>query len=392
MWKQEGYEREYSGRIEALREKMKDSGVEVALILQNVDRFYFSGTLQDGVLMIPYENEPVLFIRRSHKRAEEESYIKNIVEIRGLRDVRDYTVDGGFNIGSIGIEMDTVPVSIFNRLKELFPGSNFIDISDCIKDLRMVKSDIEQMFLFEAGARINTVLHELSFIICEDVTEYELHRALTEILVRSGSLQYGRVRAFNMEVISNYIMSGDNASRFSFLNSATAGGKGISSAFPAGAGFDRIQKGRPLVVDMLFNFNGYYCDCTRIFSLGKPEVHFIRAHNLSIKIHEIFIEGIEKGMSIKNIWDNAEAIVNRENLEKNFMPALGFFGHGIGLELDEKPFIHPGNNEQIINGSVVAVEPKFVFDDGVVGVENTYIIRNERAISTTGFEENIWIL
>ena len=392
MKRQEEFEHEYMGRIEKLRKRLEKSDVEISLIVQNVDRFYFTGTIQDGVLLLPREGEPVLFIRRSYERANEECYLKNVVKIRGFKDIHEYILDNNLKHGVIGVEMDTVPVSIFNRLRYFFDKSVFRDISEEIKDLRMIKSDIEQMFLFEAGARIDTVLDELSLSISDSITEYEIHRILTETLVRSGSLQYGRVRAFNMEVISNYVMCGENATRLSFLNSASAGGKGISRAFPAGASFDKIQKGKPLLVDMLYNFEGYFCDCTRIFSIGKPENRFLKAHEQSIRIHEIFKEGVERGFSIKGIWDDAMELVKEENLENNFMPGLGFFGHGIGLELDEKPFIYPENLENILDGSVVALEPKFIFDDGVVGVENTYVIRNGSAVSTTTLDENIWIL
>src|SRR5215475_12711052 len=43
------------------------------LILQNVDQYYLTGTLQSGVLWLPREGEPLLAVRKSYERAKIES-------------------------------------------------------------------------------------------------------------------------------------------------------------------------------------------------------------------------------------------------------------------------------------------------------------------------------
>ena len=52
-----------------------------------------------------------------------------------------------------------------------------------------------------------------------------------------------------------------------------------------------------------------------------------------------------------------------------------FFGHGVGLELDELPVLADRIEIDLVPGMVIAVEPKaFLEDVGPVGVENTYIV------------------
>jgi Xaa-Pro aminopeptidase len=54
---------------------------------------------------------------------------------------------------------------------------------------------------------------------------------------------------------------------------------------------------------------------------------------------------------------------------------VGFFGHGIGLELDELPVIGRGAKEVLATGMVVAIEPKIVFPGvGAVGIEDTMVV------------------
>jgi Xaa-Pro aminopeptidase len=54
---------------------------------------------------------------------------------------------------------------------------------------------------------------------------------------------------------------------------------------------------------------------------------------------------------------------------------VGFVGHGIGLEVDEAPFLAKGFDLPLAEGMVFALEPKFVFEGrGVVGVEDTFAV------------------
>ena len=52
-----------------------------------------------------------------------------------------------------------------------------------------------------------------------------------------------------------------------------------------------------------------------------------------------------------------------------------FIGHGIGLELNEPPFIADGHDYPLEEGMTFALEPKMVFvGEGAVGTENTYLV------------------
>jgi len=52
------------------------------VILQNVDRYYLTGTVQTGVLWFPREGEPLLAVRKSYGRAKIESSVQNIVPLK----------------------------------------------------------------------------------------------------------------------------------------------------------------------------------------------------------------------------------------------------------------------------------------------------------------------
>lgn len=52
-----------------------------------------------------------------------------------------------------------------------------------------------------------------------------------------------------------------------------------------------------------------------------------------------------------------------------------FIGHGVGIEVDEIPFIAKEAPTVLSPGMVFTLEPKFVFPgEGAVGLENTYLV------------------
>jgi methionine aminopeptidase len=51
---------------------------------------------------------------------------------------------------------------------------------------------------------------------------------------------------------------------------------------------------------------------------------------------------------------------------------IRFIGHGVGLEVDEFPFLAEGQKTRLQEGMTIALEPKMIFPGkGVVGIENT---------------------
>jgi len=72
---------------------------------------------------------------------------------------------------------------------------------------------------------------------------------------------------------------------------------------------------------------------------------------------------------------------------------IRFAGHGLGLELDEFPFIAKGQTLALEKGMMIALEPKVVFPEkGVVGIENTLLVTDNGLESLTTFSDKITIL
>ena len=70
-----------------------------------------------------------------------------------------------------------------------------------------------------------------------------------------------------------------------------------------------------------------------------------------------------------------------------------FVGHGVGLEIDEYPFIAQGQSLLLKEGMVIALEPKAIIPGkGVVGIENTHVVTQDGLRQLTTLEEQICIV
>ena len=78
---------ELSKRFRKLQVEMVTNGLDLVIMAQNADLFYFTGTVQQGLLCVPAEGEPVYMVRKDMQRARMESGLKEIVPLKSPRDV-----------------------------------------------------------------------------------------------------------------------------------------------------------------------------------------------------------------------------------------------------------------------------------------------------------------
>ena len=78
---------ELDQRIDNLKDHLTQHNIDAALILQRVDLFYFSGTIQQANLYIPSRGEPILFAIKSSERAMAESSIDRIMRLNSSKKI-----------------------------------------------------------------------------------------------------------------------------------------------------------------------------------------------------------------------------------------------------------------------------------------------------------------
>jgi len=372
-------EAEIRARIGNFQNALSSKDLDGAFVLQNVDLYYLTGTLQRSTLFVPREGPPLLMVMKSAPRARRESPLAEVIPIANRDEVWTVLQDyghGGFR--KIGLELDVLPAQQYLWFRKKLGEALLTDISHDIRRQRMIKSPYEVEQIRRAAVILDKGLREIRSFIREGMTELEVDGYLAYIARREGHMGYLRMRGWNQEMTHAHVLSGETGAMVSFCDTP-AGGSGNTPAMAQGGCFKRIRKDEPICIDYGVAVNGYVGDQTRTFVIGDLPDDLARALSCSKAILEQFEADARPGASCGGLFEAAEQLARETGFHDNFMGygegKVKFLGHGIGLEIDELPVVTPWSKKNLEPGMVVAVEPKFIFPgQGIVGMEDDFLV------------------
>ncbi len=388
---------ELEQRTGNLKNHLRKNTIDAALILQRVDLFYYSGTFQQGCLYIPADGEPILMVNKNTERARAESHIKTIEHLDSPRQIPDIIKAKGYDRpAALGLELDVLPTNLFFTYRKIFSGSQITDISLPIRLQRAVKSPYELDIMRKAAELSDRVAMRLPDVLQEGLTELELAGLIEAEARRLGHQGVTRMRLWGSEMFYGHLLSGPAGAVPSYLSSPT-GGTGASPAVAQGPSYRTIQRHEPVMLDYIFAFNGYLSDHARIYSLGALPQELMEAHAAMLEVQQMIKKIAQPGVTSGEIYDQALAKTRELGYADHFMGAgserVRFVGHGIGLEVDEFPFLAAGQKLELQADMTIALEPKLIFPgQGVVGIENTHVVTEDGLEQFGKFPDEIVII
>jgi Xaa-Pro dipeptidase len=371
---------EITRRIRGLRSALAAAGIDFAVIMQNVDMYYFTGTIQKGVLVVSVDREPIFFVEKSVERAVQQTRLP-VTPVKNNKEIRDRLAAGGLLRGRGGMELDVIPVSVYERFKDSIGFDNFVDVSPVIKELRAIKSPFEIEQIRKSGQIMSRVFAKAKHVIREGAREIDVEAELVAEGKRHGHDGSLRMRGFNQEMTIITVVSGFTGAVPSPTDVSVAG-VGPSLAFPQGSSLKRIERGLPVCIDYGGGYNGYVTDETRVFVIGTLKEMFRKPLEVSRQIIEEVITYARDGVDCTDVFRKAHDVAKKARLQDHFLGhgegQVSFIGHGLGLEINEFPVITSRHSRILREGMVFAFEPKFVFPgEGSVGIEVDLIVRTD---------------
>lgn len=368
-------EAEINRRIQTLKEKMAQAGVDGVFLTHRPDYYYFSGSGQDAWLYVALEHEPLLFVKRYLPRAVAESPLTQIVPVHSVTEIPQIIKDahGGF-AKTMGIAFDLVPVRDFRFYQSLFFGCTWQDASPMIMSCRAIKSEYELGIMQDVAKISSRVFDFIADTLEPGSRETDLAgriEAFARTQGHSGRLQTRHYRSVGFTF---HIMGGESGGQSGALDSPVCG-TGMYTAYPFGAGTRVIEKNDPVLIDLGTMAFGYHMDESRMFVAGKMAGRADAASRAAVDILFHVKDAMKPGVSMKTIFQQAVTMADKLGYGEQFLGLSGlksrFIGHGIGLELVEDPIIVKGRSAALEPGMVFAVEPKFIFKDQfAAGIES----------------------
>jgi Xaa-Pro aminopeptidase len=375
---------EVDQRIEKLRKQLEENNIGAALIVQRADLLYFAGSIQEAHLYVPVDDEPILMVFKSLDRAMAESSLSRIVPLASPKAVPVVLNQCGYKVPAVmGMELDVLPANLYFTYQKVFEEKNLVDISHLIRLVRAIKSRYEIDLMRRAAEGSDQVAAHVPELLREGMTELELAGKVEAEARKLGHQGIVRMRYWGGEVPS-------------FTRSPT-GGSGASPAVAQGPGFRPIQRHEPVMLDYVFALNGYYSDHTRIFSIGEPADELVAAHTAMLDVQALIKKEAKPGVKSGDIYELAIGRTSTLGYDKYFMGVgderIRFVGHGIGIELDEYPFLASGQTLELQENMTLALEPKLIFPGkGVVGIENTHRVTEDGLEQFGQFQDEIFVI
>ena len=131
--------------------------------------------------------------------------------------------------------------------------------------------------------------------------------------------------------------------------------------------------------------------------MGQLPDNLMKGHEAMLNLQNVIKSAAKPDVEAGDIYTLATDFVRSRGLENYFMGAddqrIRFVGHGVGLELDEFPFLAKGQKIRLQKGMTIALEPKLIFPgQGVVGIENTHVVTESGLNQLSCFEQEVIVL
>lgn len=381
-------EKEINKRIQEVQDYIIESGCDACIISSTVNLYYLRGEIFDGYMFIQPYKDPIYFIKRplNIKGA-------NIEFIRKPEQILELLPKYNIDIPKcVLLENDVMSFNFISRLQNALGTPKINNISGFLRGIRSLKSENE-LELIRHSAKIHAeVYKKIPSLYKSNMTDLDLQIEIEYLMRKNNSIGFFRSFGQNMDIFMGSLLAGDNAEEPSPFDFAL-GGKGVDPLLPLGSANTLLEIGTSVMVDMAGNYSVYLSDMSRTFSLGKLPREAIRAHQLSIDIHNHLMTSVKEGVMCSEVYKSVMKMVRKNNLEDYFMGTkqqAKFIGHGVGLEINEPPVFAEKSKDILKKNMVIALEPKFVFPKiGAVGIENTYIVNNTDLEKITICEEEI---
>ncbi len=322
-------------RLERARESMAAKGADACLVFciegsnwENV--FFLSGFRgSHSALLITMERALLVTDGRYVRQAESQSPLE--VLDQGSGGLVNFVKGLLPRIGLKKVAIEKKRISHFLALS-LAEGNLFewMDGDSFVEELRREKSIAEADLIKNAGEICSAALQETLPFFRPGVTEREIASRLD----------------FSIRMNGAESTWGDHE----FIVAS-----GLRSVLPHGTPTGKaLENGEWVTVDFGARLGGYLCDITRNVAVGRVPVEATLIHELLQKAQEEAFRLVRPGVKALEVDGAARRLIDEAGYGEAFSHGLG---HGLGLELHERPWVSRNSGDTLRTGDVITLEP-----------------------------------
>jgi Xaa-Pro aminopeptidase len=247
---------------------------------------------------------------------------------------------------SLFFEADDLTVLELKTLKKKIPVA-FKPTTGLLAQRREIKNDQEIAKIKKACEAIDMCLHDIKKLIRPGISEYEIAYKLDSWLREKG-----------YESAFAPIAAVDEHAAVPHFNTQKNGDK-------------KISRDCVILIDAGAKVNGFCSDITRMFVIGKPSNTFMKCYTNMLAVQEETIQQLGK---LKK-YSDVDGFCRKELEKVGITPHAHATGHGIGIEVHEKPYVSLYSKDSIKPHHVVTIEPgTYIHNQFGIRIEDTVLI------------------
>jgi Xaa-Pro aminopeptidase len=353
-------------RLDKLRALLDEKQLDAILVSNPPNRSWLSGFFEDD--HGPDESSGVLLVERTRAR-----FLTGIVNV----PMAEAEVGPGFEvvdwerpwpnkvgerlkgdgIAALGIEENALTVGVLDGLLEGSEGTVAVTkLGNAVDALRSVKDEAELAIIAEAIRITDEAFVAATANLQAGATERALAKRIEDLFRELGA---------EGPAFGTIVAAGPHAAR------------------PHHVPGDRpIQPGEPVIIDMGAKLRGYAADLTRTVWVGEPTEQLKAIYTIVFDANAAACAGLRAGIT----GGAADALAREPMVAAGYEEAFTHgLGHGLGIKVHEAPTARKDNEDVLLAGQVITIEPGiYVADWGGVRIEDVAVIEDTGARVLTG--------
>jgi Xaa-Pro aminopeptidase len=247
-------------------------------------------------------------------------------------------------IGLVG--KSYIPMNFFEYLSKHLPGAKFVDVTDKVDHIKVIKSPEELELIRRTAALQDAAAEHLRKTIKPGMRDFEIYAEVLYHTTLSGS---------ERQLI--LVASGPAGTMVPFL--------------PRHFQNRVVKEGDQISVLIEVNGpGGLYAELGRIFSVGKPSQELQDAFGTALEAQKLSLGMLKPGANCKDVWDANSAFLEK----KGYFAERRLYAHGQGYDLVERPLIRDDEPMKIAEGMNLTVHPNAIRQTVWAGVTDNYIV------------------
>lgn len=349
-------------RIKKIQTTLRKKGLSGAILTNHFNIYYLSSfkgvsqTEREAILIVTSKKATLITARLYQQEAVMLKSKFLDVKIASERNEINKFIKQELNFRTqtpkIGFEQQDLKVSELLEFRKILKGAKLIPAKHLIEDIRQVKTEDEIKKIEKAQLITQKAFDQITKTLKKGQTEEEIAENLVKIIKSLG----GQGLAFE-----TIVASGPNSSKPHYQT-----------------GKRQIKKDDILLLDFGAKYQNYCADLTRTIFMGKAKDEHKNIYHHVETAQKKALKKIRKDIRASRVHKHTIKHFEQHGLSDKFLHSLG---HGIGLEVHEKPSISTKSKDTLEEGMVFSVEPGLYFPDwGGVRIEDLVAIVNGKSI------------